>query len=78
MKTFPTIHCRCPDGHEWATLIPTAWFKTTDIECPACSQPVYAMKAGDWRTLDQVKAASEDNCNCTNPLKEAIPQPPIR
>lgn len=55
---FPTFHCRCEDGHEWASLIPKAWFRPTDIECPNCSKPVVAMKAGDFRSLDQIKKAS--------------------
>lgn len=71
---FPTIHCRCPEGHEWATLIPTYWFKTTDIQCPMCDQPAYAMKAGDRRTLAEVKEAAK-NSHCTNPLRESIPSP---
>lgn len=52
---FPTLFCRCEDGHEWASLIPKAWFRPIDIECPNCSKPAVAMKAGDWRTLDQIK-----------------------
>lgn len=54
---FPTLHCRCSKGHTWATLIPSNWFKLKDVECPHCDEPAVEMKAGDWKTLEEIKKA---------------------
>lgn len=56
---FPTLHCRCSNNHTWGTLIPTHWFLLTDLTCPKCSEPAYAMKAGDWKDLEEVKKSQE-------------------
>jgi len=65
---FPTFFCRCEDGHEWASLIPKTWFRPEDIECPFCSKMVVALRAGDFRSLDQIK---KGNSNCTSTPRES-------
>lgn len=54
---FPTLHCKCPNEHEWASLIPKQYVAIKDLECPHCNQPACQIKAGDWRTLEEVKKA---------------------
>jgi hypothetical protein len=49
-------------------LIPKDWFCLANMECPHCGSPADQMKAGDWKTLDEVKAAYA-NSSCT-PNKE--------
>lgn len=54
---FPTLHCRCPNGHIWASLVPQKWFELKDIQCPECDHPASGMKAGGWKTLEEIKKA---------------------
>lgn len=69
---FPTLHCGCEKGHAWATLVPTYWFSVADIQCPECSGSVVKLKAGDWKTLDEIKKAyNKNNQGCTNPPTES-------
>jgi len=61
---FPLLHCRCPNLHSWGMLVPNTWFCLANMECPHCGSPAAEMKAGDWKSLDEVKAAQE-NSSCT-------------
>jgi hypothetical protein len=63
---FPTLHCHCEKGHIWATLIPEYWFEVKDIQCPECYGVVVKMKAGNWKTLEEIQQAY-GNRGCTNP-----------
>jgi hypothetical protein len=56
---FPMLHCRCPNNHVWASLIPKDWFFIKDMECPRCGEPAHAMKAGDWKDIEEIKKAQE-------------------
>jgi Zn finger protein HypA/HybF involved in hydrogenase expression len=72
---FPLLHCRCPNLHGWAMLIPTHWFSLANMECPHCGSPAAEMKAGDWKTLDQIKEA-QANSSCTLSKEDQTAQKP--